>query len=120
MFGSYVPAADSIANKGLEKAGTSHTPTKVLASLQKIFLMARWADVHSAGQGSFSTTQNHGYLSLNMKQWLVTLMQDCFFFLLQEGEPILAYHAIKYAENYFAARNDSVDYYINREIPTDN
>jgi len=51
---------------------------------------------------------------LNFKQWIVTIINDIFFFLLMRGEPTLAYQVLQLAENYLGARNDPTDYYLTK------
>ena len=43
---------------------------------------------------------------------MITIVNDCFFFALNKGEPILAYQILKIAENYFCSKNDPTDYYL--------
>jgi hypothetical protein len=37
---------------------------------------------------------------LNYYQWLVTVVNDCFFYFLKSSEPVYAFHALRMAESY--------------------
>ena len=37
---------------------------------------------------------------LNYYQWLVTVVNDCFFYFLKNSEPVYAFHALRMAEAY--------------------
>ena len=43
------------------------------------------------------------------------MVNDCFYFLLHRGEPLLAYQILKVAESYFASRNDMTEYYVTKQ-----
>jgi len=63
-----------------------YDPISVLSSLQKVIEIIRWADTSaSGGQSAFLLPAREGAVGLNMKQWLLTVTNDCFFFLLKEG-----------------------------------
>lgn len=98
----------------LNKSNEKYEPVKVVASLQRLLTMCRWSDVSGSGSSSSSEGQPLGLLSLNFKQWLLTVVNDCFFFLMHKQEPLLAYYILKISENYFGCRNDPTDYYIQR------
>jgi hypothetical protein len=46
----------------------------------------------------------------------VTIVQDCFMIMLQLGEPHLGLMILKLAENYFSARNDPSEYYLQKKM----
>jgi len=100
----------------LNKSRENYEPVKVVASLQKLLTMCRWADISGGGSSSASEGQPLGLLSLNFKQWILTVVNDCFFFLMNKQEPLLAYYILKISENYFGCRNDPTDYYIQRMV----
>ena len=70
----------------------------------------------SGGTSSASELQPRGLLSLNFKQWLITIVNDAFFFVLNRSEPLLALQILKIAESYFASKNDPSDYYIQKHV----
>ena len=37
---------------------------------------------------------------INYYQWLITVVNDCFFYFLKNSEPIYAFHALRIAEAY--------------------
>jgi len=37
---------------------------------------------------------------LNYYQWLITVVNDTFFYFLKKSEPIYAFHALRMAEGY--------------------
>lgn len=39
--------------------------------------------------------------------------------MLYQGEPILAFQILKFAENYFSAKNDTTEYYLHHTIQTE-
>ena len=39
-------------------------------------------------------------LGLNYLEWLVTVVNDCFFYFLKNNEPLYAYHCLIIAEYY--------------------
>lgn len=39
--------------------------------------------------------------------------------MLYQGEPILAFQTLKFAENYFSAKNDTTEYYLHHTIQTE-
>jgi hypothetical protein len=67
-----------------------------------LFQICRWADKDT---------------NLNFKLWLITIVNDTFWFLLTEGEPVMAYEVIKIAESYFADKNDSRFFYLHHVWP---
>lgn len=99
----------------LNKDQQKYSCVKVVASLQKLITYCRWADI-GGGSSNTSESQVTGLLSLNFKQWLLTLVNDCFYFLLHEGEPILAFEALKFAESYFCSQNDTTEYYLHQTV----
>jgi len=44
--------------------------------------------------------------------WLVTVTNDCFFFLMKAGQPVLAFLVLKIAESYFSYKNESTDFFL--------
>ena len=101
-----------IVNENNEK----YTPAKVVASLLQLLTMCRWADVSRSGALSSSECQGQQLLPLNLKQWLVTIVNDCFFFLMNKNQPILAFVCLKIAESYFCQMNDPNEYYIIKDL----
>ena len=93
--------------------GEKYQTCKVVASLQKLMTLCRWSDTSS--HSTSCTSQASGLLSLNFKQWLVTVVNDCFFFALNKGEPVLAFQILKIAESYFCAKTDPTDYYMTKD-----
>ena len=90
---------------------------KVVAAIQKLINFCRWADIGCGGTSSCSSiSQSYYQLSFNFKQWLLTIVNDCFYFMLYQGEPILAFQILKFAENYFSAKNDTTEYYLHQTI----
>jgi hypothetical protein len=37
---------------------------------------------------------------INYFQWIITVVNDCFYYFLKNSEPIYAYHALRIAEAY--------------------
>ncbi len=37
---------------------------------------------------------------INYFQWVITVVNDCFFYFLKNSEPIYAYHALRIGESY--------------------
>jgi len=37
---------------------------------------------------------------INYQEWLITVVNDCFFYFLKQSEPVYAFHALRMAEAY--------------------
>lgn len=37
---------------------------------------------------------------INYFQWIITVVNDCFYYFLKKSEPVYAYHALRIAEAY--------------------
>ena len=46
----------------------------------------------------------------------MTIVNDCFYFLMSKEQPHLAFMALKISENYFCAKNDPNEFYIIKDI----
>jgi hypothetical protein len=60
-------------------------PEFVLFNLKQLLFSIRW---------SSEFTQNYQY-------WLVSVVNDCFYYFLRKSEPIYAHHCLQLAEFYF-------------------
>jgi len=60
-------------------------PEEVLLNMKHLMFSMRWNNTHHQSQIF----------------WLLTIVNDCFFYFLRQSEPIYAYHALQMAEFYF-------------------
>lgn len=58
--------------------------SEVLLNLKHLLMSLRW----------------NNSSPINYFQWIVTVVNDCFFYFLKNSEPLYAYHALKIGEAY--------------------